>query len=119
MKRKFEVKTAFLYQCLLELHYFVYGCLVGQPRRGRGRGGEGGGTDKQHLSDMPSLIRCGETTVPGGSTLPQAALLNFNSCFYKLSTHNSCFTTSFSTRFLFIVTEILRKVVLFCHHSKT
>ena len=26
-----------------------------------GRGGEGGGTDEQHLSDKPTLIRCGET----------------------------------------------------------
>ena len=41
--------------------YFKYGCLVGQPRRGRGRGGEGGGTDEQHLPDKPPLIRCGET----------------------------------------------------------
>ena len=32
-----------------------------QPRRGRGRGGEGGGTDEQHLSDKPPLIECGET----------------------------------------------------------
>ena len=58
-------------------------------------------------------------TVPGSSTLPEIALLNFNSCFYKLSTRNSCFTTSLFTRFLFMVTEILRKVVLFCHHSQT
>ena len=58
-------------------------------------------------------------TVPGSSTLPEIALLNFNSCFYNLSTRNSCFTTSLFTRFLFMVTEILRKVVLFCHHSKT
>ena len=61
MKKKVEVKTAFLYQCLLELLYFVYCCLVGQPRRGRGRGEEGGGTDEQHLSDKPPLIQCGET----------------------------------------------------------
>ena len=61
MKKNFEVKTAFLYQCLLELPYFVYGCLVGQPKRGRGRGEEEGGTDEQHLSDKPPLIRCGET----------------------------------------------------------
>ena len=33
MKKKLEVKTAFLYQCILELPYFEYGCLVGQPRR--------------------------------------------------------------------------------------
>ena len=51
MKTKFEVKKAFLYQYILELPYFEYGCLVGLPRRGRGRGGEGGGTDEQHLSD--------------------------------------------------------------------
>ena len=61
MKKKFEVKTAFLYQCLLELPYFEYGCLVGQPRRGRGRGGKRGGTDEEHLSDKLPLIRCGET----------------------------------------------------------
>ena len=119
MKKTFEVKTAFLYQCFLELPYFVYGCLVGQPRRKRGSGEEGGGTDEQHLSDKPPLIRCGETYLLGSSTLPEVALLNFNSRFYKLSTLNSCFTTSLFTRFLFMVTEILRKVVLFCHHSKT
>ena len=62
MKKKFEVKTAFLYQCLLELPYFEYGCLVGQPRRGRGRGGvAAGGTDEQHLFDKPPLIPCGES----------------------------------------------------------
>ena len=48
-----------------------------------------------------------------------AVVLYLKSCFYKLSTRNSCFTTSLFTRFLFMVTEILRKVVLFCHHSKT
>ena len=48
MKKKFKVKAAFLHQCLLELLYFKYGCLVGQPRWGRGRDGEGGGTDEQH-----------------------------------------------------------------------
>ena len=57
-------------------------------------------------------------TVPGSSTLPEIALLNFNLCFYNLSTLKSCFTTSLFTRFLFMVTEIIRKVVLFCHHSK-
>ena len=61
MIKKFEVKTAFLYRCMLELPYFEYGCLVGQPRRRTGRGGEGGGTDEQPLSDKPPLIRCGET----------------------------------------------------------
>ena len=60
MKKKSEAKTAFLYRCILELPYFEYGCLEGQPRRGRGRGGEGGGTDEQPLFDKPSLIRCGE-----------------------------------------------------------
>ena len=58
-------------------------------------------------------------TVPGSSTLPEIALLNFNSCFYNLSTRNSCFTTSLFTRFLFMVTEILQKVVLSCHRNKT
>ena len=61
MKKKTELKTAFLYQCILELPYFEYGCFLGQPRRGRDGGGEGGGTDEQHLSDKPPLIRCGET----------------------------------------------------------
>ena len=60
MKKIFEVKTAFLYQCILELPYFEYGCLVGQSRRGIGRGEEGGGTDEQHLSDKLPLMRCGE-----------------------------------------------------------
>ena len=32
MKKKFEVKISFPYQCFLEVPYFVYGCLVGQPR---------------------------------------------------------------------------------------
>ena len=59
MKKKFEVKTAFLYHCLLELPYFEYGSLVEQPSRGRIRGREGGGTDEQYLSDKPPLIRCG------------------------------------------------------------
>ena len=66
-----------------------------------------------HWYDVENL------TVPGSSTSPEVGLLNFSSCFYKLSTRNSCFTTSLFTRFLFMVTEILRKVVLFCHHSKT
>ena len=70
MKKKFEVKTAFLYQCLLEVRYFLYGCMVGQRRKGRGRGGEGGGTDEQDLSDKPPLIRCGECYLPGSITLP-------------------------------------------------
>ena len=65
-----------------------------------------------HLYDVDKL------TVPGSSTLPEIAVLNFNLCFYNLSTLNSCFATSLFTRFLFMVTEILRKVVLFCHHSK-
>ena len=66
-----------------------------------------------HWYDVENL------TVPGSSTSPEVGLLNFSSCFYKLSTRNSCFTTSLFTRILFMVTEILRKVVLFCHHSKT
>ena len=61
MKKKFEVKTAFLYQCLLELPYFEYGCLVKQSRKGRGRGGKGGGTDEQHLYDKPPLTQSGQT----------------------------------------------------------
>ena len=91
------------------------------------QGGEEAGTGREealmsniclishHWYDVEKLA------IPGGSTLPEIALLNFNFnlCFYKLSTRNSCFTTSLFTRFLFMVTEILRKVVLFCHHSKT
>ena len=85
-----NLKTAFLYQCILELLYFEYGCLVGQPRRGRGRGGEGGGTDEQHLSDKPPLIHVEKLTVPGRSTLPQIVLLQaFNSwlVFYHITFH--------------------------------
>ena len=61
MQKTFEVKTAFLYQCILELPYFEYGCLVRQSRRGIGRDEEEGGTNEQQLSDKPPLIRCGET----------------------------------------------------------
>ena len=57
-------------------------------------------------------------TVPSTRTLPKIAFLNFGSCFYKFSTRKLCFTTSLFTKFLFMVTEILLKVVLFCHHSK-
>ena len=101
--------------------FFEYGCLVGKSSQG-GDEAEVGREEaliryicliSHHLYDVEKL------TVPGSSTLPEIALLNFNSCFYKLSTRNSCFTTSLFTRFLFMVTEILRKVVLFCHHSKT
>ena len=53
---------------------------MGQPRRGRGRGGEGGGTDEQHLSDKPPLIHVEKLTVPGSSTLPEIMFLQaFNS----------------------------------------
>ena len=80
MNKKFEVKTVFLYQCILELPYFEYGCLVGQPRRGRGIEGEGGGTDEQHLSEKPPLIPVEKRTVPGSSALPEIVLLQaFNS----------------------------------------
>ena len=62
MKKKFEAKTAFLYQCILELTYSEYGCLVGKScQGGEGRDEEGGGTGEQHLSDKPPLIRCGQT----------------------------------------------------------
>ena len=61
MKKTFEVKTAFLYQCILELPYFEYGCLVGQSRRRISRDEEEGGINEQQLSDKPTLIRCGET----------------------------------------------------------
>ena len=33
----------------------------GVAKGGTGRGGEGGGTFEQHISDKPTLIRCGET----------------------------------------------------------
>ena len=121
LKWRKNLKTAFLYQCILELPYFEYGCLVGKSSQG-GEETEAGREEalmsnicliSHHWYDVEKL------TVPGSSTLPEFALLNFNSCFYKLSTRNSCFTTSLFTRFLFMVTEILRKVVLFCHHSKT
>ena len=56
---------------------------MGQPRRGRGRGGEGGGTDEQHLSGKPPLIHVEKLTVPGSSTwniVPEIVLLQaFNS----------------------------------------
>ena len=35
--------------------------LFGGARRGRGRSGDLGGTDKQHMSDKPPFIQCGET----------------------------------------------------------
>ena len=34
MKKKLEVETAFLYQCILELPYFEYGCLVESSQGG-------------------------------------------------------------------------------------
>ena len=34
MKKKFEVKTGFLCQYILELPYFEYGCLVGKSSQG-------------------------------------------------------------------------------------
>ena len=34
MKKKFEVKIAFLYQRILRLPYFEYGCLVGKSSQG-------------------------------------------------------------------------------------
>ena len=53
---------------------------MGQPRRGKGRGREGGGTDEQHLSDKPPLIYVEKLTVPGSSTLPEIVHLQaFNS----------------------------------------
>ena len=70
LKWRKNLKTAFLYQYILDLLYFKYDCLVGQPRRGRRRGGEGGGTDEQHLSDKPPLIHVEKLTVPSSSTLP-------------------------------------------------
>ena len=52
----FEMKTAFLYQCILDyllLNMVVWwGCI---SRRGRGRGGKGG-TGEQPLFDEPPLI---------------------------------------------------------------
>ena len=86
--KKFEVKTAFLYQCILELTYFEYDCLVGKSSQG-GEEAEAGREEalmsnicliSHHWYDVEKL------TVPGSSTLPEIALLNFNSCFYNLST---------------------------------
>ena len=102
-EEKFEVKTAFLYQCILELPFFEYGCLVRKSSQG-GEEAEVGREEalisnicliSHHWYDVEKL------TVPGSSTLPEIALLNFNSCFYNLSTCNSCFTTFLFTRFLF------------------
>ena len=106
---------------ILELPYFEYGCLVGKSSQG---GEEAEAVREEALMSNICLIShhwydVEKLTVPGSSTLPEIALLNFNSCFYNLSTRNSCFTTSLFTRFLFMVTETLRKVILFCHHSKT
>ena len=43
-------------------------------------GGEGGGTDEQHLSDKFPLIHAEKLTVPGSCTLPEIVLLQaFNS----------------------------------------
>ena len=62
MKKTFEVKTAFLYQCILELPFFEYGCLVGKSSQGGEEAEAGrGGIDKQHLSDKPPFIQCEET----------------------------------------------------------
>ena len=63
---------------------------MGQPKRGRGRGGEGGGTDEQHLCQKPPLIHVEKLTVPGSSTLREIVLLQaFNSSlkFYHVTFH--------------------------------
>ena len=61
MKKNSEVKTTFLYQCILKLPYFEYGCLVGATKERKRQRRGGGATDDQPLSDKPALIRCGET----------------------------------------------------------
>ena len=62
MNKTFEVKTAFLYQCILELPFFEYGCLAGKSSQGGEEAeAEREATDKQHLSNKPPFIRCGET----------------------------------------------------------
>ena len=43
----------------------------------------------------------------------EITLSNFNSCFYKLSTRNSCVPHHFLSGFFFVVWEILRRVVFF------
>ena len=103
LKKKFEVKTTFLYQCILELPFFEYGCFVGKSSQG---GEEAGAGREEALIRNIYLIShhwydVEKLTVPSSSTLPEIALLNFNLCFYNLSTLNSCFTTSLFTRFLF------------------
>ena len=92
---------------------------MGQPRRGEAEVGREEALMSNICLISHHLYDVGKLTVLGSSTLPEIAFLNFNSCFYKLSTRNPCFTTSLFTRFLFMVTKILRKAVLFCHHSKT
>ena len=120
MKKTFEAKTAFLYQCILELPFFEYGCFVGKSSQGgeEAEAGRGEALINNICLISHHLYYVEKFTIPGSSSLPEIALLNFNLCFYNLSTLNSCFTTSLFTRFLFMVTEILRKVVPFCHHSK-
>ena len=80
----------------LELPCFEYGCLVGKSSQG-GEEAEVGMEEalvsnicliSHHWYDVEKL------TVPGSSTLPEITLLNLNSCFYNLSTRNSCFTTT-------------------------
>ena len=107
-----NLKTAFLHQCTLELLYYEYDCLVGQPRR------EGAETGREEAL-MNNICLISHYWYMWRNLLYLAVVFYLKLCFYKLSTGNSCFTTWLFTRFLFMVTEILRKVVLFCHHSKT
>ena len=102
-------------------NYLIFNMAVwwGSQRRGEAEAGREEALMSNICLISHHLYDVGKRTVLSSSTLPEIALLNFNSCFYKLSTRNPCFTTSLFTTFLFMVTEILRKSVLFCHHSKT
>ena len=75
-KKEFKVKATFLYQCILELPYLEYGCLVGNSSQG-GEEAEAGREEalmsnicliSHHWYDIEKL------TVPGRSTLPEIPL---------------------------------------------
>ena len=57
MKKKFEMKTAFLLsRCILKLSTFEYGCLVGLHIKEKKSQRHGGNTDEQRLPDKSSFI---------------------------------------------------------------
>ena len=62
MKKRFQVKTVFLYRCILELSIFENAYLAGlhikEEKKAEARRDD---TDEQPLSDKPPLILCGET----------------------------------------------------------